>query len=163
MDGMFCLPDFALVVDGTASGSLLGAPAVVQSEAVQDSRLPYCSGAGEPWDALGVYSPPPHVPVQVGVLSQVVLPPTTETAATSPRNGTAAFVAPPAARSPAAAVDGASGVAELELELIQSHMAQKPVLRGEVGCAYVAREVSVERGGMGERGCARRLDGWVWV
>ena len=43
-----------------------------------------------------------------------------------------------------------------ELELIQSHMAQKPVLRGEVGCACVAREVSVERGGMGERGCARR-------
>jgi len=42
----------------------------------------------------------------------------------------------------------------LELELIQSHMAQKPVLRGEVGCACVAREVSVERGGMGERGCA---------
>ena len=31
---------------------------------------------------------------------------------------------------------------ELELELIQSHMAQKPVLRGEVGCACVAREVS---------------------
>ena len=44
-----------------------------------------------------------------------------------------------------------------ELELIQSHMAQKPVLRGEVGCACVAREVSAERGGMGERGCARRL------
>ena len=42
-----------------------------------------------------------------------------------------------------------------ELELIQPHMAQKPVLRGEVGCACVAREVSVERGGMGERGCAR--------
>ena len=42
----------------------------------------------------------------------------------------------------------------LELELIQSHMAQKPVLRGEVGCACVAREVSVERGDMGERGCA---------
>ena len=41
----------------------------------------------------------------------------------------------------------------VELELIQSHMAQKPVLRGEVGCACVAREVSVERGGMGERGC----------
>ena len=37
----------------------------------------------------------------------------------------------------------------LELELIQSHMEQKPVLRGEVGCACVAREVSVERGGMG--------------
>ena len=29
------------------------------------------------------------------------------------------------------------------LELIQSHVAQKPVLRGEVGCACVAREVSV--------------------
>ena len=40
-------------------------------------------------------------------------------------------------------------------------MAQKPVLRGEVGCVCVAREVSFERGGMGERGCARRLDGWV--
>jgi len=39
---------------------------------------------------------------------------------------------------------------ELELGLIQPHMAQKPVLRGEVGCACVAREVSVERGGMGE-------------
>ena len=37
---------------------------------------------------------------------------------------------------------------KLDLELIQSHMAQKPVLRGEVGCACVAREVSVERGGM---------------
>ena len=39
---------------------------------------------------------------------------------------------------------------ELELELMQSHMAQKPVLRVEVGCACVAREVSVEGGGMGE-------------
>ena len=48
----------------------------------------------------------------------------------------------------------------VELELIQPHMAQKPVLRGEVRCACVAREVSVERGGMGERGCARRLGGW---
>ena len=46
---------------------------------------------------------------------------------------------------------------ELELGLIQPHMAQKPVLRGEVGCACIAREVSVEREGMGERGCARRL------
>ena len=34
---------------------------------------------------------------------------------------------------------------ELEPELIQPRMAQKPVLRGEVGCACVAREVSVER------------------
>jgi len=48
---------------------------------------------------------------------------------------------------------------ELELELMQSHMTQKPVLRGEVGCACVAREISVERGGMGERGCARRFLG----
>ena len=48
------------------------------------------------------------------------------------------------------------GGLELELELIQPHMAQKPVLRGEVGCACVAREVSVERGGMGERGCASK-------
>ena len=39
---------------------------------------------------------------------------------------------------------------ELELELIKSHMAQKPMLRGEVGCACVAREVSVKRGGIGE-------------
>jgi len=54
----------------------------------------------------------------------------------------------------------ARGRTVLELELIQPHMAQKPVLRGEVGCACVAREVSVERGGMGERGCARRLGGW---
>ena len=29
---------------------------------------------------------------------------------------------------------------ELELELKQPHMAQKPMLRGEVGCARVARE-----------------------
>ena len=56
-----------------------------------------------------------------------------------------------------------SGHPVIELELIQSHMAQKPVLRGEVGCACVAREVSVEREGMGERGCARRLGGWVGV
>ena len=28
---------------------------------------------------------------------------------------------------------------QLELELIQPHMAQKSVLRGEVGCACVAR------------------------
>ena len=49
----------------------------------------------------------------------------------------------------------------LELELIQSHMAQKPMLRGEVGCACVAREVSVEKGGMGAHGydfCAAIYD-----
>ena len=70
--------------------------------------------------------------------------------------------APPLLCAHCAVIDR-RGQAELELELIQSHMAQKPVLRGEVGCACVAREVSVERGGMGERGCARRLGGWVWV
>ena len=48
---------------------------------------------------------------------------------------------------------------ELELELIQPHMAQKPVLRREVGCACVAREVSVERGGMGERGLREMNNG----
>jgi len=32
----------------------------------------------------------------------------------------------------------------IKLELIQSHMAQKPVLRGKVRCAFVEREVSVE-------------------
>ena len=58
---------------------------------------------------------------------------------------------------------GAHTELELELELLQSHMAQKAVLRVEVGCACVAREVSVKREGMGERGCARRLGGWVWV
>ena len=45
---------------------------------------------------------------------------------------------------------------ELELELIQSHRAQKPVLRGEVGCACVAREISVERGN------APRDSGMCW-
>jgi len=69
---------------------------------------------------------------------------------------------------PPPAMGGATGATEmlrggLELELIHPHMAQKPVLRGEAGCACVAREVSVERGVMGERGCARRLGGWVWV
>jgi len=39
---------------------------------------------------------------------------------------------------------GTSTYGLIELELIQSHMAQKPVLWGEVGCACVAREVSVE-------------------
>jgi len=54
-------------------------------------------------------------------------------------------------------------VGELELELIQPYMAHKPVLRGEVGCACVAREVSVERGGMGERGCRLGASGErVW-
>ena len=42
-----------------------------------------------------------------------------------------------------AAAAAAAVVVELELELIQPHMAQKPVLQGEVGCACVAREVSV--------------------
>ena len=41
-------------------------------------------------------------------------------------------------------------------------MAQKPVLRGEVGCACAAREVSVERGGMGERGILLYTPYNVW-
>ena len=53
----------------------------------------------------------------------------------------------------AVAINGTCVVVKVFYELIQFHMAQKPVLRGEVGCACVAREVSVERGGMGERGC----------
>jgi len=44
-------------------------------------------------------------------------------------------------------------------DTVRTQRGQKPVLRGEVGCACVAREVSVEKGGMGERGCARRLGG----
>jgi len=36
-------------------------------------------------------------------------------------------------------------VDELELELIQFHMAQKPVLRGEVGCACLNPQVDVPR------------------
>ena len=60
--------------------------------------------------------------------------------------------------SPREKIDELLTLTELELELIQPHMAQKPVLRGEVGCACVAREVSVERGGMGERGCASTCD-----
>jgi len=53
---------------------------------------------------------------------------------------------------------------KVELELIQPHMAQKPVLRSEVGCACVAREVSVERGGMAKSVCTcfreKRLFQW---
>jgi len=49
---------------------------------------------------------------------------------------------------------------ELELELIQPHMAQKPVLRGEVGCACVTSEVSVERGGMGDGTAVQRFECW---
>ena len=44
----------------------------------------------------------------------------------------------------------------VELELIQPHMAQKPVLRGEVGCACVAREVSVDRSSRVAQGQAWR-------
>ena len=55
---------------------------------------------------------------------------------------------------------------ELELGLIQTHMAQRPVMRvgvGAVRCACVARAISAEKGGMGERGCARRLGGCAWM
>jgi len=48
----------------------------------------------------------------------------------------------------------------VKLELVQSKMAQKPVLRGEVGCACVAREVSVERRGMSELTRSRHSRVW---
>ena len=52
---------------------------------------------------------------------------------------------------------------ELELELIQPQMAQKPVLRDIVGArALRVRSVSREEV-WGECGCARRLGEWVWV
>jgi len=41
------------------------------------------------------------------------------------------------------------------------HMAQKPVLQGEVGCVCVAREVGVA--GVGERGCASAGVQGAWV
>ena len=46
-----------------------------------------------------------------------------------------------AAAAAEAAVDAADEARVSELELIQSHMAQKPVLRGEVGCACVGVRV----------------------
>jgi len=50
---------------------------------------------------------------------------------------------------------------ELELELIHPiwHYGTEASASGWSGGACVAREVSAERGGMGERGCARRLGG----
>jgi len=56
-------------------------------------------------------------------------------------------------------LDSAGG--ELELELIQSHMAQKPVLRGEAGCAggYRGKGVDGAHGLVGqERDPLVRLD-----
>jgi len=55
---------------------------------------------------------------------------------------------------------------ELELGLIQTQMAQKPVLRVEVGALTLrvkSVSIGVERGGMGERGCAGRIGEWVCV
>jgi len=46
-----------------------------------------------------------------------------------------------AAAAAEAAVDAADEARVSELELIQPHMAQKPVLRGEVGCACVGVRV----------------------
>ena len=60
-------------------------------------------------------------------------------------------------------VDERSLELELEHELIQAQ-AQKPVLRVEVGAgALRVRSVSRDAAGMGERGCARRVGGWMWV
>ena len=52
-------------------------------------------------------------------------------------------------------VKSANFPCELELELIQSHMAQKPVLWGEVGCACVAREVSAQAVYGSREGCVK--------
>jgi len=50
----------------------------------------------------------------------------------------------------------------VELELIQSHMAQKPVLRGEVGCACVARVLRVRSVSRGEAWASAGVQG-AWV
>jgi len=55
----------------------------------------------------------------------------------------------------------AAPTTKTELELIQSHMAQKPVLRGEVGCAcdqHPAPVVLLERGGHRPVGARRSFD-----
>ena len=51
---------------------------------------------------------------------------------------------------------------ELELELIQTHLTQKPTLRFEVG-ALGARHVTGVKGGLGRRSSLRRLCGCMWV
>ena len=48
----------------------------------------------------------------------------------------------------------------LELELIQTHMKQKPILRVEMG-ALGARQVQNAKGGLGRRSTVRRLGGCV--
>jgi len=50
----------------------------------------------------------------------------------------------------------------LDFELIRSQMAQKPVLRGEVG-ARALRVRSVSREEVWARGCVRCLGEWVRV
>ena len=60
-------------------------------------------------------------------------------------------------RAPGRVLGALSSSMELELELIQPHMAQKPVLRGEVGYACVTRESSVERRGMGDGTAVQRF------
>ena len=97
----FCLPDFALVVDGAASGAPLGAPDVVRSEAVQDSRPSDSFGAEERWDVTSCS--------KSECRRRWCCPPTTRTAAAPPRNGAAASVASPVPRSLAVAVDGWTG------------------------------------------------------
>jgi len=51
---------------------------------------------------------------------------------------------------------------ELELELMQSRMTQKPMLRVEVG-ALGARQVQNQKGVLGRRSSARRLCEFAWV
>ena len=59
--------------------------------------------------------------------------------------------------------DADRSLGELELELIQSHMAQKPVLRVKWG-ARVLRVRSVSRGEVwASAGVQGAWVGWVWV
>ena len=63
---------------------------------------------------------------------------------------------------PIGACCGVRSLLELELELIQSHMAQKPVLRGEVGArALRVRPVSREEAGASAGVQGAWVGGWV--
>ena len=55
------------------------------------------------------------------------------------------------------------GTKELELELMQTHMTQKPMLRVEVGALGALQVKNMRGGGPDRRESARRLCGWVWV
>ena len=52
---------------------------------------------------------------------------------------------------------------ELELELIQTHMTQKPMLRVEVGALDARQAKNLKGGVLDRRSSARRLCGCAWV